>query len=297
MPCGDATIFPKEPTRNENMKINNKCVEITMQNASKKLKLDSDVLDIYRTGAKCLPESHLHDPCKDGTNFHVKGPIRTKPGLVWFGFHIIYKHFNSSRFLGRGDPTLSVSCSDKIAKWCYLGIQGCLLSFLLTRPIYLKSFTVAGKTPFSKDALNGAITTRFEEVILCSPFKLNVPLIQQSDFTFEFEKTDGKIPCPSSISWWRHIRKPEVSVDGKKQGTTKKTKSKNYRLGICRMELMRNFISIGELLEISNINKTIQYGELKKLCTNYQDSWNIVEKHIFKQYVSKDPKLLCFTLD
>ncbi|KAG1673953.1 hypothetical protein FOA52_015709 [Chlamydomonas sp. UWO 241] len=44
---------------------------------------------------------------------------------------------------GKGEPTLSMSCSDKVAKWAALGLQGRLLSPLLERPLPLASVTVA----------------------------------------------------------------------------------------------------------------------------------------------------------
>ncbi|KRT78638.1 hypothetical protein AMK59_6626 [Oryctes borbonicus] len=125
VPCGDAAIFQKEENGISTTETDI-CSENIVHNPMKKIKLDYKNVDIYRTGAKCLPQGPLADPHDTSVNFHVVGVIRTKPG--------------------RGDPTLSVSCSDKIAKWCYLGIQGSLLSFLLVKPIYINSFTVAANT-------------------------------------------------------------------------------------------------------------------------------------------------------
>jgi tRNA-specific adenosine deaminase 1 len=79
--------------------------------------------DIHRTGAKCLKSSKIQDPKEKGVNYHILGVSRTKPG--------------------RGNPTKSMSCSDKIAKWSILGIQGSLLSLLIDRPIYLNAIIVA----------------------------------------------------------------------------------------------------------------------------------------------------------
>ena len=44
---------------------------------------------------------------------------------------------------GKGSPTSSCSCSDKILRWNHLGFQGCLLRSLLEAPLYFSSVTAA----------------------------------------------------------------------------------------------------------------------------------------------------------
>lgn len=82
-PCGDCSIFLKETCDND-------------PPPTKIRKEEHIIKDIYRTGAKCVKSENYHDPYLPGVNYHVVGPLRTKPG--------------------RGNPTLSLSCSDKIAK-------------------------------------------------------------------------------------------------------------------------------------------------------------------------------------
>jgi len=120
---------------------------------------DNDVKlkDIQRTGAKCVPNGQ-QDPLLEGTGYHVTGTLRTKPG--------------------RGERTLSMSCSDKIMKWCTLGIQGGLLSNFLEKPIYLSSIVV-GRCPFSKEAMLRGTSLRGRKFNLesTSDYSYNPPVI------------------------------------------------------------------------------------------------------------------------
>mgnify|MGYP001973060323 CR=1 FL=1 len=62
---------------------------------------------------------------------------------------------------GRGDQTNCMSCSDKIAKWVALGVQGSALSELLVEPVFLYSITVASRDgDSSRAALRRAVVDR-----------------------------------------------------------------------------------------------------------------------------------------
>ncbi len=94
--------------------------------------------DIHRTGAKCVPAGPA-DPLQPGLLYHSVGVLRLKPG--------------------RGERTLSLSCSDKLARWGVLGFQGALLSHYLQEPLYFRA-VVVGKCPYSHQAMQRALKTR-----------------------------------------------------------------------------------------------------------------------------------------
>lgn len=96
------------------------------------------VPDIHRTGAKCVPGGPA-DPLHSGLGYHSVGVLRVKPG--------------------RGEPTLSLSCSDKLARWGVLGFQGALLSHYLHEALYF-STVVVGKCPYSQEVMHRAVVSR-----------------------------------------------------------------------------------------------------------------------------------------
>ena len=139
-----------------------------LQNNENKYENDRLCNDLNRTGAKCTPGGK-QDPLKPGLGYHTIGVLRTKPG--------------------RGDPTLSMSCSDKIMKWNILGCQGALLSHFMMSPIYLSS-VVLGRCPCDVLALRRGIYERALTLALDLPanFIVNQPNIWLTDVLFEHSK-------------------------------------------------------------------------------------------------------------
>lgn len=190
-PCGDASIFQtdgRETTSNPS----DHDQSISGEPQSKKRKTDSknedDVGDLLTdsanfTGAKVIPTGY--DVPLDLMAQDI-GKLRTKPG--------------------RGDRTLSMSCSDKLARWNVMGIQGALLSSVLAKPIYIESIIYCGQL-CDVDALERAVWKRWSDVRtaiqLPSNFKIGEPAVRicSRGHGFQHKKQDGLDAAPGSIAW------------------------------------------------------------------------------------------------
>ncbi|GFU58353.1 tRNA-specific adenosine deaminase 1 [Nephila pilipes] len=301
VPCGDAAIFPKSPITVQSQSteeqyrndIGESCPKKFKQDMSNDFKVDyhetnSSIYssyDIYRTGAKCV-EGEDQDPKGPGKNFHITGVLRTKPG--------------------RGDPTWSMSCSDKIALWNICGIQGALLSYYLTDPIYLSSL-VFGLCPFDVKAVHRAVVERLSDLTSLPPqYHINSPAIFQSSLEFEYSKdkmlkiNSTAAPCPTSIIWCDVPGFLEVSVNGRKQGITKKNMNKpSSRISICKIVLLENFLEIQSLLcgncskQEMNTENRVTYFDYKQMAKSYQEAKFAVRK-IFNKWKKKPDHLQKF---
>lgn len=81
-----------------------------------------------------------------------------------------------------------------MAKWCQIGLQGALLSLFLEEPIFFKTITIIGNTPYSEAALLRALFCRINKEPTVS--------LGQANLSFQFQKTENKQPSPSSIIWY-----------------------------------------------------------------------------------------------
>lgn len=217
-PCGDACIFPQKYTSREEPSgiftsestkrrhssgidlsnaRNEECKKRRLDSfgeSSQSLYIDSHTKvrmfdnsedDIHRTGAKCLPNATEQDPKLPGTKYHIVGAVRTKPG--------------------RGDRTSSVSCSDKILRWNYVGIQGALLAFLI-EPIFLSSVIIScDEKSYSRDAMYRAVVYRNPMLDRIRSLK-DSPVLTHVRVPFKYSrdlcKTETCIKAaPCSIVW------------------------------------------------------------------------------------------------
>lgn len=181
LPCGDSSIIPKIGDEDHigdllttlKRKANEEICDV-------ELKVAKPSNDIHRTGAKCLPGS-VQDPKEPGSTYHIYGQVRTKPG--------------------RGDRTLSVSCSDKMARWIHIGIQGGLLNMLLSKPIFIEHFIFGARVPYSKESLHRALIARRDDSSIELPI---LPEFYQSSISFPFRRKEDNVrPAAGSIVWIR----------------------------------------------------------------------------------------------
>jgi len=221
-------------------------------------------LDINRTGAKCVNGSDPHCP---GVGYHNVGLLRTKPG--------------------RGERTLSLSCSDKIMKWNILGLQGALCSYFLSKTIHLHCFILSSKL-FNESALSRALYQRAGFDIV------NKPRISQVNLEFEFTKTDTRVnPCPDSVVWVA-IRggKVESLTEGHKQGWSKKKLSnpKSWSM-LCQRNITKTVLELGSKMGLVAFQT---YSELKsKSPANLNRK--IVENSILHDWPVKDVSTFSLT--
>ncbi|CAK1598659.1 unnamed protein product [Parnassius mnemosyne] len=273
LPCGDASIMPKTNEDDHGDVVCSLKREAEGNNCdveSKKIKLETQ--DIHRTGAKCLPQNE-QDPKEPGANYHLLGRVRTKPG--------------------RGDRTLSVSCSDKMARWIHVGIQGALLDMLLMEPIYIKHFIFGSGAPYSQESLTRALLKRNLEdnEDFTIPFK---PFIYNSTAIFHLMKSERRSkPAPGSIVIV-NCGIIEVGVHGKRLGVTKRRAHIKNSLCISKYNMYRRFVEL--LQKDQNLKErlvgeddvtTIPYNEMKKKSQRYYENWYRVRDSFFKSWTIK----------
>ncbi|KAG0275075.1 tRNA-specific adenosine deaminase 1 [Linnemannia exigua] len=176
------------------------------------------------------------------------GVLRTKPGRI------------------DSEPTLSMSCSDKIARWNILGLNSALVMPFLEKPIYLES--IVTRELFDADALDRALFGRIQDCLCTdqaasgstnSPHRISV---HKSEIAFSFSKeivsergeqegiTSLPVASASSLSWIAsEPQMTEVLVNGCKAGASaKKQIQPKARSRLCKINMFESSIALWKLI-------------------------------------------------
>ncbi|TFY69454.1 hypothetical protein EVJ58_g395 [Rhodofomes roseus] len=175
-------------------------------------------------------------------NYSLHGVLRTKPGRA------------------DSPPTICMSCSDKIARWNVLGIQGALASEIIS-PLYIDSVTIGEVEPDMQDMVRAdcerAFSLRLSGIDasqLPEGFRLNVPAIHFTSRQFIHSRTalGAASSCNDSLCYLADSVKPyEVLINGVKRGVSPKHRHfAKFRPLLCKLTLW-------ELLEQVDIARDV----------------------------------------
>jgi hypothetical protein len=240
--------------------------EIIKENNSILIKEDKNKFYLNKTIRLYLFVSY--SPC--GAAAYLSDPIK-RPKFE-------HKSLNSSGeeqlYLkpGKGYQTTSLSCTNKINRWIYQGIEGSLLNQLITSPIKLSGLIIQ---------TNSDLSSIFKNISVKSVNKL-----------FEYGPSSERIrPCSMSIAWWKglDVSSCVITVDGYPLGQIKKLRNKQqYASPIAKCSLFKLYLQLMDHLS----PLTTTYAQAKALSTNSlrnqfmenNPQWIITDPNIFYSF-------------
>lgn len=197
----------------------------------------------------------------EGTVLPTQGQVQTWDGI-----------------LSGGQRLLTMSCSDKIARWNVVGVQGALLS-LYIEPIYLKSITIG--LMYSHEHMSRAVYTRVEGITnLPGSYTVNLPLLIG---VANPPKRNTVKASSNSLNWcWGD---PVIEIVNTRNGLT----NTNSPSRISKNSFLGYFIKLWNPLAANRISvngedlkRQYTYEQIKLMAVDYQTA-----KHrLFQHYQS-----------
>ncbi|KAH9482889.1 tRNA-specific adenosine deaminase TAD1 [Psilocybe cubensis] len=182
---------------------------------------------------------------------------------------------------GRADspPTACMSCSDKIARWNVLGIQGALGSALLS-PLYIEA-VVVGEVPLelrevSREDCERAFWKRLG-VIQDLPvgFSVRHPNVYFTDHPFPHSRAvlGSASSCNGSICWSSDSKHLEILINGLKRGVSPKHRYREKsRPCLSRISFFNLYKDVLALVNPDTTKRIDIYLREKEASTEYQSA-------------------------
>eukprot|EP00096_Caligus_rogercresseyi_P003450 TRINITY_DN1647_c0_g1_i2.p1 TRINITY_DN1647_c0_g1~~TRINITY_DN1647_c0_g1_i2.p1 ORF type:complete len:192 (-),score=52.85 TRINITY_DN1647_c0_g1_i2:877-1452(-) len=162
-----------------------------------------------------------------------------------------------------------MSCSDKIARWNVIGVQGALLSHFL-EPIYFYSVSLGSL--FHPHHMFRAVAGRIRDTIagLPPPYRLNIPRLNL--LSSPEVRQPGKAPN-YSVNWTLGSSQPEVidAMKGKEQESGSPSR-------IAKVSFFRRFLKLCESPKLVPLSENmiqlrdLPYADVKRLSLDFQSA-------------------------